>query len=351
VRIVRVQSTSFDRRRVPLRGLNYLTYLGMSGVTSMVSRRPDLVVAMTDPPIAGVLAVSLGRRWRVPVATIHQDVFPEVAVELGRLDNGAVVRALTVASSWVLRNSTRTVAIGETMKERLIAKGAPPGSVLVIPNWSNLAADPIPKDNEWSRAHGLVDRFVVMHSGNVGFAQDIDTLIRASTFLRDRDDVAVVVIGTGARLIEAVDLADRLEADSVRFLPYQPRAVLPQSLSSADVHVVGLASGLSGFVVPSRLYGILAVGRPVIAAAEADSETSMLVEREGCGVAIPPGRPELLAGAIRRAADGEIDLAEMARRARAYGEREATFERAAERYLALFDSLTGRSASGAAVAA
>jgi colanic acid biosynthesis glycosyl transferase WcaI len=348
VHIVRVQSTSFDRRRILPRGLNYLSYLGLSGVSTAVGRRPDLIVSMTDPPGAGVLAASLGRRWRVPVVTIHQDVFPEVAVELGRLESPAVARALALASSWALRNSTRIVAIGETMRLRLIAKGAPPEAVVVIPNWSNLAhAAPVPRLNEWSSAHGLDHKFVVMHSGNVGFAQDIDTLIRASTFLRDLDDLVVMIIGAGARLVDAVALAERLDAEKVRFLPYQPREVLPQSLSSADVHVVGLARGLSGFVVPSRLYGILAAGQAVIAAAESDSEMAQLVAREGCGLVIPPGRPELLASAIRRAVSGELDLAEMGRRSRAYSDREGTFERSAEKYLALFDSLTGRATEAA----
>ena len=122
------------------------------------------------------------------------------------------------------------------------------------------------------------------------------------------------------------------DAGNVRFLPYQPRETLAQSLSSADVHVVGLAHGLAGYVVPSRLYGILAVARPVIVAADADSEPAQLVERIGCGVAVPPGKPELLAHAIRRAQRGELDLEEMGRRGRAYVEAEADRSRATARY-------------------
>ena len=142
-----------------------------------------------------------------------------------------------------------------------------------------------------------------MHSGNIGHAQDLDTLIRATTFLRDLDDLAVVA----RRLRRAPRRAtsrsrERSSADRSRSCGYQPREVLAQSLSSADVHFVGLARGLSGFVVPSRLYGILAAGRPVIAAAEDDSETAQVVRAVGCGIVVPPGRPDLLARAIRRAA-------------------------------------------------
>src|SRR5437016_3559009 len=117
--------------------------------------------------------------------------------------------------------------------------------------------------------------------------------------LRHLEDPIIPIIGTGARHAELVALAERLEVDRVLFLYYQNRDVLPQSLSAADVHVVGLAAGLAGYVVPSRLYGILAVGRPVIAAADADSETAQVVEQVGCGIVVPPGRPELLARAAR----------------------------------------------------
>jgi glycosyltransferase involved in cell wall biosynthesis len=125
----------------------------------------------------------------------------------------------------------------------------------------------------------------------------------------------------------------------VRFLPYQKRERLPSSLSSADVHVVGLAKGLAGYVVPSRLYGVLSAGRPVIAAADDDSETARLVSDAGCGIVLEPGRPELLARTIRAAHDGAYDLEGMGRRGREYVEREADRSVAMERYRKLVAEL------------
>ncbi len=172
-----------------------------------------------------------------------------------------------------------------------------------------------------------------MHSGNVGYAQDLDTLIRAATFLRDLDDLAIVIVGGGARRAELTELADRLEADAVRFLPYQPRETLSSSLSAARPPFVGLGRGLSGYVVPSRMYGILAAGRPVIVAADADSETaSSSSPRSGAASSSPPGRPELVAEAIRAAYDGRHDLEAMGRRGRAYVVAEATETVAVGRY-------------------
>jgi colanic acid biosynthesis glycosyl transferase WcaI len=178
-----------------------------------------------------------------------------------------------------------------------------------------------------------------MHSGNIGHAQNLDALVRATTFLRDLDDLVVAIIGGGARNAELAELAELLEADAVRFFGYQQRELLSLSLSAADVHVVGLAKGLSGYVVPSRLYGILAAGRPVIVAADEESETARVVTDERCGVVVPPGRPELLAQAIRAAYDGELDLAEMGRRGRDYVVREADRAVAFERYRSMLREL------------
>ncbi len=291
VRIVRVSSTSYERSELARRAVNYFSYLGAALTHALRGPAPDLVLCMTDPPIVGDVGVAVGRRFGVPVLVISQDVFPEIATELDRLRNPAVVGVLGGLVGAYLRRADRIVAIGETMRERLEAKGAPPDRLRVIPNWVDTRAiTPQPRDNEWAGNHDLVSRFVVMHSGNVGHAQDLDSLVRAATFLRDRDDLRIVIAGFGARHAEMVTLADTLEVDDmVRFLPYQKRERLPLSLSSADVHVVGLAKGLAGYVVPSRLYGILSAGRPVIVAAEDESETARLVREIGCGVVIPAG--------------------------------------------------------------
>lgn len=337
VRIVRVASTSYERSRLGRRAANYFSYLGSALQEAMSGPKPDLVLCMTDPPIIGDLGVLVGRRRGAPVLVISQDVFPEIATELHRLTNPAVIGVLRTLVGAYLRRADRIVAIGETMRERLVEKGAPPDRLRVIPNWVDTRAlTPQPRDNEWARRHELAERFVAMHSGNVGHAQDLDSLVRAATFLRDREDVKIVIAGFGARHAEMVALARRLEVEgTVRFLPYQKRSRLPLSLSSADVHVVGLAKGLSGYVVPSRLYGILAAGRAVIVAADDESETARLVREVGCGIVLPPGRPDLLARVIREAADGAYALDEMGRLGRAYVEQEADRLVAMERYRSL----------------
>jgi colanic acid biosynthesis glycosyl transferase WcaI len=341
VEIVRVGSTAYDRSRLSLRTINYLTYLGLSLWEGLKVGRPDVVLCMTDPPVIADLALVLARRFDAPLVVVSQDVFPEVAVALKRLDNPALVEILRRATRLYLKRADRVVAIGETMRDRLEVKGAERDRIVVIPNWVDTAdLRPRLRDNAWAVEHGLTDKFVVMHSGNIGHAQDLDALIRATTFLRDIEDLRIVLIGGGARRDELKALARLLETDQVKFMGYQPREHLAESLSSADVHVVGLARGLSGYFVPSRLYGVLSVGRPVIVAAEADSETAQVVERADAGVVVPPGRPELLARAIRRAYDGELDLEAMGARGRDWVTSEADRGISVERYRRLLRELS-----------
>jgi glycosyltransferase involved in cell wall biosynthesis len=333
VDIIRVKSTVYDRTEIWRRAANYFTYVGGVLGEGLKVDRPDLVICMTDPPFLGSIARVLAARYRVPLLVITQDVFPEIAVKLGRLRNPFVVRGLRLLVDSALRSADRVVVIGDTMKLRVEEKGVQPARIRVIPNWGDASSvTPAPRDNAWAKEHRLTRRFVVMHFGNVGHAQDLDTLIRSTTLLRDLDDLVVPIIGVGARKDELERLTKRLQADKVRFMPWQPYDQRSLPISAADVHVVGLAHGLAGYIVPSRLYGILAAGRPVIAAADPESETAQLVADVGCGVVVPPGNPLALAEGIRAAHDGAYDLAEMGRRARAYAESNSDRRIAVDRY-------------------
>jgi colanic acid biosynthesis glycosyl transferase WcaI len=346
VELIRVHSTAFDRAPLHRRAMNYFTYLTRALRRGLTVQRPDVVLCMTDPPMVGDVALAVAHRFRVPLVVVSQDVFPEIAVELKRLDNPLLVALLRVLTSFYLRRAERVVAIGETMEQRLIAKGTPPARISVIPNWVDTKTlVPRERDNDWAREQGLVGRFVVMHSGNIGHAQDLDTLVRSATFLRDLEQLEIVLIGFGARHADIVALADQLDVENIRFLEYQPRERLSDSLASADVHFVGLGQGLAGYVVPSRLYGIMAAGRPVIVAADDESETAGLVTRVGAGIVVSPGRPKVLAGAIRAAYGAELDLAEMGRRARGYATTEADRDIAIGRYRELLAGVRGELSS------
>jgi glycosyltransferase involved in cell wall biosynthesis len=328
VKIVRVPSTAFDRARMTLRAANYLTYLAPAAVRGLAARRPDLVLANTDPPFVGLAGLLVARRFGVPFVAVVKDLFPETAVELGRLRSPLAVGAMRRAIDLYLRHADRAVAIGETMRRRLVDRGVDPGRIAVIPDWVDTEAiHPVEQER---------DGFVVMHSGNLGHAQDLDSLIEAAARL---PEIEFTIVGSGARRAELERSAAGLS--NVVFHPYRPREQLSESLSSASLHFVGLAGGLSGYVVPSRLYGVLAAGRPALVAADEESETAQLVRRVGCGLVVPPARPDEVADAIRAAHDGKYDLRAMGDRGRRYVVEHADRSAGVERYAELVDELIG----------
>jgi colanic acid biosynthesis glycosyl transferase WcaI len=306
VEILRVPSTAFSRRRLSARLANYLTYVVLAALRGLGGRRPDIVLCQTDPPFLGAVAYLVARRFGVPLVVVVQDLYPETAAETGKLTSTPALRALGETVDFYLRRADRVVAVGETMRDRLEARGVEASRIAVIPGWVDTnEIHPVDVDRDGA--------FLVMHSGNIGHAQELDTLVEAAGQI---GDVEFAIVGNGARLHELERLASGLP--NVTFRPYRPRSELSESLSAASLHFVGLARGLSGYVVPSRLYGVLAAGRPVLVAADEESEAARLVREAACGIVVPPGRAVEVAAAIRAARDGQYDLDEMGRRGRDY---------------------------------
>jgi colanic acid biosynthesis glycosyl transferase WcaI len=338
VEVLRTWSTSFDRGRIPGRVSNYGTYLASSLVGIMRAERPDVVLTMTDPPFVAAAAMLASRVRRVPFVYVNQDVFPEVALTLGVLRDASTARALRALNGRLRRSAAAVVAIGRDMERRLLALGTPPERLHVIPNWADTARiAPADGPSPFRAARGWEDRFVVMHSGNVGLSQDLDTLIDAAELLRNEPEVLVAVIGEGGSKDALQERARDLP--NVVFLPYQPKAELSASLGAADLHAVGLHRGLAGVIVPSKIYGIMAAGRPFVAAVEGDSEADLIVREFGCGLRVDPGDPTALADGIRRART--MDLAAMGRRARLAAEQRFDRRLATERYRLLLEQVAG----------
>jgi glycosyltransferase involved in cell wall biosynthesis len=319
VRIVRASGTAFDPSRFAGRAANYLTYFMSACLAALRIRHADVVVAMTDPPIIGLAARLAARRSGARFVFLCQDVFPEVTALLEDFRSTTVDSLLMRVSRHLVRRADAVIALGDTMKARLVGgKGADPRKVSVIHNWADCAAlAPGPKANGFSRAHGLDDRFVVMHAGNIGLSQSFDVILDAAARLRDRERIRFVMVGDGSKRIAVQAEADRRGLTNVVFLPYQPRERMGESYAAADVFLVTLKAGLAGYIVPSKLYTILASGRPYIAAVEPDCEVAQITRDYDCGVAVATGDGEAMAAAILRLYEDRPHAAALGLRARA----------------------------------
>lgn len=320
VRIIRARGTRLSPRRFTGRALNYVTYFISALWAGVRLPRQDVTIALTDPPIIGLAA--LAARPRHGMVFFCQDIFPEVAGLLEDFHSPAINVMLERLNRYLVSRAARIVALGETMRARLVdGKGADPAKITVISNWADTSAIvPSGKQNSFAAVHDLESKFVVLHAGNIGLSQNLDVVIDAAALLASRPDIVVLFIGDGNRKAALEQQVAARGLSNVRFLPFQPRDQLRWTYASSDVCLVSLKPGLAGYIVPSKLYPILAAGRPYIAAVEALTEVAALTDRHRCGVVVEPGSATQLADAIKRLADHREEREAMGMRARAAGE-------------------------------
>lgn len=316
VRIIRAAGTTFSPRRFAARAANYLTYFFSALWAGLRLPKQDIAVALTDPPIIGLAA--LASRPRHGMVFFCQDIFPEVADLLVDFRSPLVNAMLERLNRFLVRRAARIVSLGETMTDRLVdGKGAERSKISVVHNWADTTAIvPSDKRNQFSIAHGLADRFVVLHAGNIGLGQNLDVVIEAAQLLQQREDVVILFIGDGNRRVALEQAVRDRHLANVRFLPFQPRPQLRWTYASSDVCLVSLKPGLAGYIVPSKLYPILAAGRPYIAAVDAATEVSTITSQYRCGMLCGPNDAAGLASAILTLADDPQARLAMGQRAR-----------------------------------
>lgn len=310
--VERVGSTTYPRHQMHRRVSNYLSYLALA-VPRALAICPDVVLAMTDPPVAGIAGAFIARLAGRPFVYNIRDLYPDMAI------GGDIVRPNSFVALWermhrhALRRAARVIVLGDDMRERILSKGVAPGRVVVVRDGTSFPASmPEPSDPMVQEIRCGFP-FVAMHAGNLGFYGAWDTLFKAAEILRN-ENVGLVFVGDGANRAQLQ--ASVNGASNVRFLPFRPIDEVPHVMMAGDIHIVTIRHGLEGVVVPSKLYSILAAGRPVLAVAAAESDAARIVRESGCGLAVDPDEPAAVAGAIRELRDNPARLAQMGRRAR-----------------------------------
>jgi glycosyltransferase involved in cell wall biosynthesis len=323
VSVRRVWHSRFPKSFLPGRVLNLLSYLAAALVAALFVPRPDLIIVETDPPLLCLIAAFLRRWHRAKLVVYLHDIYPDIAVALGKIPDGRLTRWLRQLMFGTYRRADRVVVLSRDMRDLLIAAGVAAQQVDCIPNWIDTELIVPRQDcNAFRQRHGLDGQFVVMYSGNLGLCQRLEDVLEAARQLLDRTDILFLLVGAGALKSRLETLARDWHLSNVRFLPYQPKGELSESLSAADLHLVPLDPRVSSCLMPSKLYGVLAAGSPLLAVAPEDCELAELTRREGVGLVVPPGKPDALAEAISWSADHREDLQDMGIAARKLAEQQ-----------------------------
>ncbi len=340
-RISRVHPFPTDKRNIAARAAGFAGLTGLTGLVALLSRsRPDVILAMSPPLTLGTAAVAIGKIRRVPVVFNIQDVFPDVAVELGMLTNPKVIATASWLEQATYRTSDAVTVLSGDLRDNVVAKirgrrGGDPAKVRVIPNFVDTDwIAPGDRDNAYRRELGLQDKTVVLYAGNVGFSQSLDLVISAASTFVDDPSVAFVINGGGSAR-PALE-AQAAGLPNVQFVDFQPKARLPEVLAAGDIHLVPLRRGLARSSVPSKTYSILAAGRPFVASVDPGTEIDLTARDAGAGLSVAPDDPEAFTKAIRRLVEDRDLATEMGANGRRWVEKWASPAAVAKAYEELF---------------
>ena len=350
VKIIRVRVPEFEKSNKMSRIKNILAYFFGALDVSRKAGKQDYVFTISQPPILGGLLGVLGK-WMKHAKMIYciHDFNPEQTMAVNYSKNELILKAMMMADKFSCRHSDLVITVGrdlvETLKKRFKNKNVP--KYTMINNWiDEKEVYPLPVDDErvvaFKKKYGLEGKFVIMYSGNIGLYYDLEKLIKVLKQFRkgytlkgvyeegprtaDGREVVFAFVGAGSVLDKLVIYAKRHHFENVIFIPYQDKADLIYSLNAGDVHWCVNAKGIKGVSCPSKAYGIMGVGKPIIGVLEEGSEIRMLIDEIGCGKCCEPGDYVDIADIIRwyieNAGTGEEE--KMGMRGRRYLERNLT---------------------------
>jgi colanic acid biosynthesis glycosyl transferase WcaI len=340
VRVVRLPM--LPRRDGALgRSLHYLGFATSMLVAGLRERRPDAVLAWSSTPMfGGPAALAVARFHRAAFVYGVQDVYPEIAVALGALRSRPLVRLARLLERLAWRGADRVVVIGRALAAFAADRGVDPSRVVVIENWADTETLRPCETSGFRTEIGLApDDFVVQYAGNLGRSQDLEAVLEAARLVEAAGEesgeaegrrVRFLLVGAGANA-PAVEAA-AAGAGNVSAAPYQPEERLGDVLAAADLALVPLRSGLGRYCVPSKLYSILASGRPVGALLDSDTDVARIVETAECGFRVDPDDPRSLADEILRLAAEPDRARRFGENGRRWGEEKGSLARAAARY-------------------
>ena len=329
VEIHRLGGTAFGKRNIAGRLSDFASFYLAAGRFLQSRPLPDVILALTSPPMVSTLAAIQKRLRRradgrcVGLVYHVMDLYPDAAVASGMMRaGGALEKCFRRVTARTIRASDAVIALGRDMRERIIRNYEVQDGearIHVVQPWADGAAlRPAPKSEAAPHvAPELAETFNVVYSGNLGVAHDLETLVGAVRLMQSDPATVFIFIGGGKRLDDLRTLATSERWPHVRFLPFQDRERLVHSLNLADVHLVSQLPAFTGVVVPSKLFGVLAVGKPAVVVGPTDAECSRIVAESNCGYVTPNGDAALLAQRLRQLRDDPALREEMGRRARA----------------------------------
>jgi colanic acid biosynthesis glycosyl transferase WcaI len=332
VEVMRVAVPSMNRDNLAQRLLQFICYQFGATWAGLGQRYDVMLVANPALWVWLPFACLAVLRHKPAVFSVH-DVYPDVGIQLGIFRHKLVIAAVASLERFCLNHAAVVRILSESFGPGLRALDVPDTKMALVYDWVDTdLIRPLPRDNAFARETGLTDRFVVLYAGNLGLSQGLEHVLTAAELLAARGDIRFVFVGDGTAREQLMANVVQHQLANVQFLPFQPRARLPEVLATADVSLVTLQRGVGWGSLPSKTFSILASGRPMLASVDEGSETWNLVKRAEAGLCVPPESPSRLVEAILSLKQDAALCEHLGRNGRIWAERHHSPQSAAEQF-------------------
>ena len=293
ISITRTPNAQYDKNSIKGKLLNSISFFISAVLMACAQKQGGVILVVTNPPFLGLLGPIIKSLKKRPFLLIVHDLYPDILMKMGYLrPHSLTVQLWHALNQWIFRKAHFIVTLGRDMQKALQDKlpNTERPKVKFIPNWADpFVVRPVDTDeNFFLKELGFGKKFIVQYSGNMGLTHDMETIIKAAWHLIRDESIQFLLIGGGGKLKKIKDMARYYKLQNVTFLPYQPRENLKYSLSAAHVSLIALESSVTGLSVPSKLYGIMASGRPIVAIVPENSEVALTLREFKCGLITTP---------------------------------------------------------------
>ncbi|KQU26852.1 glycosyltransferase family 4 protein [Priestia megaterium] len=296
IKVIRIRLPKVDKTSKMSRMKYIFSYFMLANFALWKEKGVDAIYTISQPPVLGGLIGTIGKFLKRSKHIYNiQDFNPEQAVAVSYTNKQSIFKLAKKVDMLSCSYSDCVIVVGndmsETLKKRFENKKVP--YHVVINNWTN-EDEILPLDKkdvqiqEFLKDNDLQNKFIIMYSGNIGLYYDLENIIKVTEHFKRYEDLAFVFIGEGAVKQKMQSFVEEKEINNVHFLPYQPKEFIKYSLNAAHVHLVVNQKGIKGVSVPSKIYGVMAAGKPILGVLEQDSEAQMLIEKSQCGVVVEP---------------------------------------------------------------
>lgn len=345
IKLNRCYVWSRPERNLRNRVLFELSFVFLSFWQCLKGWRPDIIFLTVPGLPVCIPAVLLSKIYHRPLVLNLQDILPEAAVNVGLLKNPQMIWVMTRLEEFAYRHAHKITVITSSFRDNLLKKGVNSQKIVEISNWVDTEfIKPLERDKSSFRLkYNLEDKFVVLYSGNIALTQGLETLIEAASYLQNRSQIAIVVVGENKAIAQLEAFCQKKQVKNVQFLPFQPRKMLPDMLAGADVGIVMQKKNVVNFNMPSKIQVLLASGCPIIASVPAIGTAAQAIRNSGGGIIVSPENPKALAEAIVDMYEHPAQLEIFSQKGREYAEKNYAFDAALDKYEQLFESLISKS--------